>query len=72
MENKIGNKKLLSGVIALIAALALLLGLTALDRSLPAAEPEQGPGESAEGYAPGTYTGQAEGFGGPVSVTLTA
>ena len=71
MENKIGNKKLLSGVIALIAALALLLGLTALDRSLPAAEPEQGPGESAEGYAPGTYTGQAEGFGGPVSVTLT-
>ena len=68
MENRIAGKKLLSGAIALLLSVALLLGLNALDRSLPAASEL----ETAEaGYVPGTYTGQANGFGGPVSVALT-
>ena len=68
MENRISGKKLLSGVIALLLAFAVLLGLTALDRSRPA---ETAPEASEGGYVPGTYTGQANGFGGPVSVALT-
>ena len=71
MENKISSKKLLSGVIALAVALALLLGLSALDRSLPAAEAPAAGGGTGSGMVPGTYTGQADGFGGPVSVALT-
>ena len=50
MENRIAGKKLLSGAIALLLSVALLLGLNALDRSLPAAsEPET----AEAGYVPG-------------------
>ena len=51
MENSISGKKLLSGAIALLLAIAVLLGLTALDRSLPAAEPAAEAAGETEGPA---------------------
>ncbi len=64
-----GKGKLFAGLIAVALALAILLGLQAWDRALPAAVI---PGaEESEGLQPGTYTGTADGFGGPVSVSLT-
>ena len=70
---KNGKKRIISGLIALAAAFALLLGLQAVDRTLPApAAAVPAAGENSGGlYQPGTYTGTADGFGGPVSVTLT-
>ena len=67
---KNGKKRILTGLIALALAFVLLLGLQAVERSLPA--PAVVSGTQQEGpYRPGTYTASADGFGGPVSVTLT-
>ena len=69
---KSGKRKIISGLIALAVSIAVLLGLQAVDRSLPtpAAAPASGT-DMAGPYQPGTYTGTADGFGGPVSVVLT-
>ena len=67
---KDGKKRIVSGLIALFLTLALLLGIQAIDKDLPAAVLPDGEG-SAEGMQPGVYTGTADGFGGPVSVALT-
>ena len=68
MGNQKRTRKILTGLVALAAAFAILLGLTALDRSLPVRQADEG---ASEGLSAGIYTGEANGFGGPVSVTLT-
>ncbi len=62
------SKRLITGVIAVVLSLVLLLGIQAVDRSLPA---PAAVAETAEGMQPGTYTATADGFGGPVTVALT-
>ena len=73
MEAKKPTRRIVSAIVALIAAFAILLGLTALDRTLPVQEPEapEQPAAEAGAFKPGTYSAQANGFGGPVSVDLT-
>ena len=68
---KNGKKRIISGLIALAASFALLLGLQAVDSTLPIPAAQASQEESGGLYQPGTYTGTADGFGGPVSVTLT-
>ena len=68
---KNGKKRIISGLIALAASFALLLGLQAVDSTLPILAAQASQEESGGLYQPGTYTGTADGFGGPVSVTLT-
>ena len=65
------GKKIITGLIALMLSFAVLLGIQAVERSLPA--PAAAPtGAATDGlYTPGTYTGTADGFGGPVNVVLT-
>ena len=66
-----GKKRIILGLIALAVAFAVLLGLQAVDAKLPAPAAAAAAAETEGKYTPGTYTGTADGFGGPVSVTLT-
>ena len=67
---KSGKKKIVTGLIALAVSLAVLLGLQAVDRSLPA-EAAPAAEAAAAGFQAGTYSASADGFGGPVTVALT-
>ena len=76
MKDAISKKEFLRGVIAAVAAFAILLGLEAIERGLPertdaAAEAMSVSADIEGAYQPGTYTASANGFGGPVEVTLT-
>ena len=91
MKKEISRKKLISGLIAGVVSIALLLGMEAIERKAPvpaqaepaaqsSEEPAPAPAEPASASASadtegefqaGTYTATANGFGGPVDVTLT-
>ena len=76
MKDAITKKEFWRGVIAAVAAFAILLGLEAIERGLPertdaAAEAMSVSADIEGAYQPGTYTASANGFGGPVEVTLT-
>ena len=77
MKDAITKKDFLQGILAAILAFAVLLGMEAIEHGLP----ERTSAPSAESlsvsadiegdYRPGAYTASANGFGGPVEVTLT-
>ena len=89
MKKEITKKKFLAGLIALIASIALLLCMEAVERKAAVPVSEEPAAESTEAAAPaepasasvsadtagefqaGTYTATANGFGGPVEVSLT-
>ena len=76
MKEPVTKKEFARGLIAGALAVAVLLGLEAVERKLP--EPESASANTlsvsadTEGdYQPGTYTASAQGFGGAVDVTFT-
>ncbi len=76
MKDAITKADFFRGLIAAVAAFAILLGLEAVERGLPertdaAAEALSVSADIEGEYQPGTYSASANGFGGPVEVTLT-
>ena len=87
MKKEITKKQFIAGLIALILSIALLLGMEAIERkaAVPAAEepaaestevaapaePASASADTAGEFQAGVYTATANGFGGPVDVTLT-
>ncbi|MBQ7682646.1 MAG: FMN-binding protein, partial [Oscillibacter sp.] len=76
MKDAITRADFFRGLIAAVVAFAILLGLEAVERGLPertdaVAETLSVSADIEGEYQPGTYSASANGFGGPVEVTLT-
>ncbi len=71
MKEPVTKKQWIRGVLAAIAAFAILLGLEAVGNALRPADSGGVDADIAGDYQPGTYAASANGFGGPVEVTLT-
>ena len=67
MKKSINKGEFFRGLIAGVAAFAILLGMEAVENYNPAAKPAAKPLAAGESV----YTASANGFGGPVEVTLT-
>ncbi|MBR3570852.1 MAG: flavocytochrome c [Oscillibacter sp.] len=71
MKEPITKNQWIRGVIAGVCAVVILLGLEAIGNGLHSATAPSVDANIVGEYQPGTYAASANGFGGPVEVTLT-